>query len=265
MLARSYLYVPGDNSRFLNKASESNADVVILDLEDSVKLENRAIAENMVRDFLEGTNRDKIHLRIEPTRLSSLVDLINHVRISKIVLPKVESAIEVEEFNQINKFNKPLHVLIESPRALENISAIAQAKNVRSLGIGELDFFSNISLFQDVHMSLKSVIRSKLVITSAAYGLNPPVAPVSINFKDRASFMNESKEFLQWGYWGRTCIHPTQVEIANEVFSISSELKVEAREILESLRVSKLGATTSKEGAMIDQAHLRWAARILEI
>lgn len=102
-------------------------------------------------------------------------------------------------------------------------------------------------------------------MTSAAYDLNPPVAPVSTRYKDSTTFSNESKEFLNWGYWGRACIHPAQVEIANEVFSISSELLTEAREVLELLSNSKQGATTDKEGEMIDLAHLRRAKRILEL
>ncbi|MFM7545466.1 MAG: HpcH/HpaI aldolase/citrate lyase family protein [Synechococcales cyanobacterium] len=263
MLARSYLYVPGDNSKFLIKAEDSSADALILDLEDSVKPDKKAVAEDLVRRFLMQTKRDQVQIRIEPTRLGALVDLVNHERISKIVLPKVASIKEIEEFNKINEFNKPLHILIESPQALERISAIAQAKNVQSLGIGELDFFSGISLAKEVHSDLKSAIRSKLVLTSAAYNLNPPVAPVSTNYKDSSTFSNESQEFLTWGYWGRACIHPAQVEIANEVFCISSELLSEAREVLELLNDSKQGATTDKEGKMIDLAHIRWAKRIL--
>lgn len=140
MLARSYLYVPGDNSRFLIKAEDSSSDVLILDLEDSVKPDQKAVAEELVRRFLMQTRREQVQIRIEPTRIGALGDLVNHERVSKIVLPKVASVKEIEEFNKINEFNKPLHILIESPQALERISAIAQAKNVQSLGIGELDF-----------------------------------------------------------------------------------------------------------------------------
>ncbi len=265
MLARSYLYVPGDNSKFLIKAEDSSADVLILDLEDSVKPDYKAKAEDMVREFLGETKRDQVQIRIEPDRVRVLVDIINHVKVSKIVLPKVASVKDIEVFNEINESNKPLHILIESPQALERISTIAQSKNVQSLGIGELDFFLGFSLSKEVNIGLKSAIRSKLILTSAAYGLNPPVAPVSLNYKDSTAFSNESKEFLNWGYWGRACIHPAQVEIANEVFSISSELLTEAREVLELLSNSKQGATTDKEGEMIDLAHLRWAKRILEL
>jgi citrate lyase subunit beta/citryl-CoA lyase len=265
MLARSYLYVPADNQRFLDKTAESIADVFILDLEDSVNEERKEIAEGMLREFLKSTSENMFYLRVEPRRMSQISDLINHSKISRIVMPKSNTTSALEELNRVNESNKPIHALIESPLGLENIKEIALSKNVVSLGIGEADFYSTLSLSEKVHRDLKSFVRSKLVVTSAAYGLNPPIAPVSSNFTDKDSFRRESEELLDWGYWGRACIHPAQVEIANEVFTIGAEVKSKAEKIMEAMRRSDAGATTDRDGAMIDKAHLAWATRILEM
>ena len=156
MLARSYLYVPADNQRFLDKTAESIADVFILDLEDSVKEERKEIAEGMLREFLKSTSENMFYLRVEPRRMSQISDLINHSKISRIVMPKSNTTSALEELNRVNESNKPIHALIESPLGLENIKEIALSKNVVSLGIGEADFYSTLSLSEKVHRDLKS-------------------------------------------------------------------------------------------------------------
>jgi citrate lyase subunit beta/citryl-CoA lyase len=264
MLARSYLYVPADNQRFLDKTAESTADVIILDLEDSVKEECKEIAEGMLREFLKSQSQNIIYLRVETLRISLIPDLINHPKVSRIVMPKSDDASAIEALNEINESNKPIHALIESPLGLENIKEIAISKNVVSLGVGEADFYSTISLSSNMHDGLKSFVRSRLVLTSAAYGLNPPIAPVSGNYTDKDAFRRESEELLDWGYWGRACIHPAQVEIANEVFTIGAEIKSKAEKIMEAMQGVDAGATTNSDGTMIDKAHLAWASRILQ-
>lgn len=260
---RSYLYVPADNQRFLEKVEESKADAIILDLEDSVKAEAKLAAEESLRNFLAITTRKNLFLRIEPSRIQEQTDLINHKKITKIYLPKANSRGAIDNLNLHNQSQKPIHALIENASGLENISEIATAKNVTSLGIGEADFFSEISLSGEVHQSLKDFVRSRVVIASSAYNLQPPVAPVSSNFKDLDVFAAETREFLALGYWGRACIHPSQVEIANEIFALDEKLVIKAQNIVESLSESSKGAVTDANGSMIDAAHLKWANRYL--
>ena len=262
---RSYLYVPGDNQRFLEKAESSNADAIILDLEDSVKADAKAAAEDSLRNFLGATNRKNLLLRVEPSRIIQQADLINNAKISKIYLPKANSRKAIDELNSKNQANKPIHALIENAAGLENISDIATAKNVTSLGIGEADFFSDISMSSEVHPALKNFVRSKVVIASSAHNLQPPVAPVSSNFKDLEAFAAETREFLSLGYWGRACIHPAQVDIANEIFTADSKLVAKAQDIIASLANTSGGAATDSQGTMIDAAHLKWAQRYLGI
>lgn len=262
---RSYLYVPADNARFLEKAETSEADAIILDLEDSVKVSAKNIAEGQLSEFLSTSQRINLMLRVEPNRISFEEELINHPKITKIYLPKANSLAAVQELNKHNKTNKAIHALIESSSGIENISEIATADNVVSLGIGEADFFGEISLSEEIHPAIKSYVRSKVVIASAAFNLRPPVAPVSSNFKNLENFADETKEFLAMGYWGRACIHPSQVEIANEIFTPNSKLKERAQKIIALMEHSQSGATVDDQGQMIDVAHLKWARRYLDL
>lgn len=262
---RSYLYVPGDNQRFLDKAETSIADAIILDLEDSVKSDSKKLAEDRIREFLQKTSHQNLLLRVEPTRLNQIEDLINHPKIKKIYLPKANTSKEIEALNFYNSSNKPIHALIESARGLENISEIATSNNVSTLGIGEADFFSDVSLSTQISQGLLNYVRSKLVIASAAHNMKPPVAPVSANFQDLDKFEAETIEFLNYGYWGRACIHPNQIEIANKIFSINPEMVAKAQSIIDSLRESKSGAVVDEAGSMIDAAHIKWAEKYLNL
>ncbi|MBU3692322.1 MAG: CoA ester lyase [Candidatus Nanopelagicaceae bacterium] len=265
MLMRSFLYVPGDNQKFLDKVESSNADAIILDLEDSVKFDSKEIAENTLREFLKSTSLNNLILRVEPSRIVNVLDLINHPKISKIYLPKADSKQAVDALNEQNSAKKPIHAIIESSIGLEKLSEIACMENVQSLGIGEADFLAEISLSDVVHESLKSYARSRIVIASAAYKLQPPVAPVSSNFKDLRKFESETKEFLEMGYWGRACIHPAQVDIANSIFTPDEKLKSKAEIIINALEKSSGGAAVDDEGKMVDAAHLRWAQRYRDL
>ncbi len=265
MQMRSYLYVPGDNQKFLDKIADSEADVIILDLEDSVKLEAKSNAEQMLKDFLASTNHPNLLLRVEPSRLKQQSELINNPKIKKIYLPKSESTQSIQELNSFNDSNKPIHALIESASGIEAIDQIAKSKNVQSMGIGEADLFAQLSISGQMHPNIKNYVRSKLVIASSAYDLLPPTAPVNSDFKNLTSYEEETKEFLEMGYWGRACIHPTQVDIANKVFTPNPELKARAESIINALEHSNGGATVDEQGKMIDAAHLKWAKRYLTL
>ncbi len=265
MQMSSYLYVPADNQRFLDKIADSKADAIILDLEDSVKFESKSNAEQMLKEFLASTNLENLLLRVEPSRLKHQSELINNPKIKKIYLPKSQSAQSIQELNLCNDSNKPIHALIESALGLESIDEIAKSKNVQSMGIGEADLFSELSISGSIHPHIKQYVRSKLVIASSAFDLFPPTAPVSSDFKDLITFENETYEFLEMGYWGRACIHPAQVEIANQVFSPNPELRKKAESIISALELSNSGATVDEQGKMIDAAHIKWAQKYLSL
>ena len=265
MLMRSYLYVPSDNEKFLEKAEDSPADAIILDLEDSVKKDAKSRAEENIRQFLQNTNRQHLMIRLDPLRISYVEDLINNPKISKIFLPKVDSVRAIDLLNLHNSENKPVHALIESPLGLANLEEIAKTRNVSTLGVGEADFFAETVMSVSANKALIDFVRSKVVLTSAALNLLPPIAPVSSNFKELEIYRNDSQELLTMGFWGRACIHPAQVEIANSVFRVDPLLLRKAHHIVQSLREGTRGALVDDEGKMIDAAHLRWAEKYIKL
>jgi citrate lyase subunit beta/citryl-CoA lyase len=104
-----------------------------------------------------------------------------------------------------------------------------------------------------------------MVFASAAAEINPPVAAVSTNFKDLAAFRESTIEFKEWGYFGRACIHPDQIEIANEVFTLKSEEIQAAQDIIDRLVAAGGGVALDAQGRMIDEAIAKIARRTLGI
>lgn len=263
MLPRSYLYVPADNSRFLEKAESSPADAIILDLEDGVSLQRKEIARENAYSFLERTSRQYITLRVNPDYSALERHLINHASVKKVFLPKVESPEMVEEFITSTQCQKPLAILVESAVGLRHINEIAAKKEVQSIGLGEADLFADIVLGEKPHPELKNHARAQLIFASYGHSKMPPIAPVSTNFIDLHEFEAECIELRSMGYWGRACIHPAQVEIANKVFMADEAKLEEAQKIVEILEGSQAGAEVALDGTMIDAAHLRWARNYL--
>jgi citrate lyase subunit beta/citryl-CoA lyase len=104
-----------------------------------------------------------------------------------------------------------------------------------------------------------------VVFASAAAGINPPVAAVSADFKNLDDFRKSTLQFKEIGYVGRSCIHPDQVAIANEIFTPSITELENAQDILDRLNATGGGIALDANGRMIDEAFARSARRILEI
>lgn len=264
LLPRSYLYVPADNPRFLEKAETSPADSIILDLEDGVHRTKKNLARSQALEFLSRTNRINTVLRVNNDAFSSERELINHPKVSAIFLPKVENSASIEAFIKETGYSKKIIAFIESAQALRNIDQIASHQSVFSVGLGEADLFSNIVLGEAPHSQLRAYARCQLIFACAAHSKSAPIAPMSSNFIDLEAFKSESLELRAMGYWGRACIHPAQIEIVNEVFSADPAKIEEAKKIIEILDESSSGAEVALDGTMIDAAHLRWAKNYLD-
>ena len=101
------------------------------------------------------------------------------------------------------------------------------------------------------------------VFASAAAGIHPPLAAVSVNFKELEPFRESTQAFKEWGYFGRACIHPNQIEIVNQVFTPNSEDLAEAKDVLDRLEKAGGGVALDSKNRMIDEATAKIARRTL--
>ena len=274
---RSYLYVPADNKERLAKSIARGSDALIIDLEDGVSPAQKSQARQNLNQFFETFDSPvEIWVRINsnPEELTKDLEVAVNVNCHGIVLAKVDSVSNIHnlqsllsEFESQRGLERPLEIsaLIESANGIFNAKEIASATRVSKLQIGEADLTAELGISGSASESSKQFARNMVVFASTAAGINPPVAAVSPDFKNLDDFRISTLQFKEMGYFGRSCIHPDQVAIVNEVFTPSASELENARDILDRLNASGGGVALDANGRMIDEAFARSARRILEI
>ena len=281
-LRRSALMVSADRLKHLKKALTREADVINFNLEDGVSENNKEFARLFLRKFLTNSpfKGDKeIVLRTNPIDspffyqdLTFLLPVLPHAfRLSKVrttedvvaldkLLTAFEKSIGVKE-----GFIK-IHLSIETPQALENLSSILKAsERIKVAYLGILDLFASLGIPQSKEGgALGSYIREKFVFecrSSKVY----PIAPAYQNYQDLEGFKEEALKEKELGFSGKMCISVKQVKVANEVFSPSSEEIERAKRIVElyeeAEKKGKGGITY--QGEFIDQPIYKGALSLL--
>ena len=275
--ARSYLYVPADNEERLAKAMTRGADALIIDLEDGVAPAHKSQARQNLMGFFENFESSvEIWVRVNSEQKELIQDLEVAVNANcrGIVLAKVASILNISNLQSMlteieaqKGIENPLEIsaLIESATGIFSAPEIALADRVTRLQIGEADLAAELGISGAGATDSKQFARNMVVYASAAAAINPPIAAMSADFKNLVEFKKTTEQFKEWGYFGRSCIHPDQVAIVNEVFTPSeAELKF-ALDVINRLNDNDGGVALDVNGRMIDEAHARSARRILEM
>ncbi len=292
-MRRSILSVPGHIAKMHAKAAASEADVVMLDLEDSVPISEK---ENARQTVIDSVNQmewgDKLlSVRInQPGNRYAYKDLIEIIprcagKPGSIVIPKVSTPADVhfvekmiesleDEYGIKEKIS--LEPSIEDPRGLENVSEIAGAsKRNISLVFGIADFSSAIGakLYsisghgenEDFFPGYRwQYVLSKMVVAAKARDIIVIDAPYG-NFKDVEGLKRSAMIAAALGVDGKWAIHPSQIDTINEVFSPSPEEIERAKRVIEAhekaLKEGK--GAVEIDGRMIDSATIRLALSTL--
>lgn len=260
-LPRSYLFVPGNRPDRFDKALASGADMVILDLEDAVADRQKDQARVAVGAYL--TPERSLCLRINGTEtpwFGDDLDLCTAAGIGAIMLPKVESASQIERVADRTDGRIPLLPFIETARAYRNILEIAETPGVQRLVFGILDFIGDLGMTAQGD-ELNSV-RLQLVLVSRVAGLAPPVEGVTQDIGNTARVENDALRARRMGFGGKLCIHPAQVAAVNACFTYSEEEIAWARKVLAATEKSN-GGVVSLEGRMIDRPVIEQARAVL--
>ena len=274
---RSCLYMPGTNSRALEKARTLPCDVVIMDLEDAVAPDSKKRARQSVCDALDNGDYGFRERWVRINALSSewgerdLTTVIKH-RPDALVLPKVDNADDVISANELLR-EANLHpeialwAMIESPCAVLNIAHIVAAASITRLA--GLIFGSN-DLAKDLRLQASSERTGLLpaltqtVIAARAYQLEV-LDGVYNNIADAEGFYQECRQGRQLGFDGKTLIHPSQIDTANSVFGPQADAINNAQAIVAAFaEPDNQGAGVLKiNGEMTERLHLIEAQRLL--
>ncbi len=260
MTARSYLYVPATRPEMLAKAADRGADALIVDLEDAVAPARKAEARRALREFLPGPCETWVRINNHPGLLAD--DVAAAAGAAGIVLAKADPA----SLAQVNSLtHQPVTALVETAAGVLAAEELAAAAGVERLAVGEADLGAELGISPGEHGLELLYVRSRLVVASAAAGIDAPTAPVFTDFRDDEGLRRSTEALARLGFGSRAAIHPAQVPAINEAFTPTARQQQEAKELIEAYEESLAagaGAGAS-EGVMFDAAMVRHARRVL--
>lgn len=266
MLRRSQLFVPANEERKIRKSTELDADSIIFDLEDAVPEGAKSDARDLLRRMLNELEWDsgkELCLRVNKTGKKYSQEDLDAVKamdkIDTIVLPKIEaSGTKIHAYT-----GKNLMGLIETARGLLNIREIAESDGAVALSFGPQDYSNSVNGNIAAYTSNISVITS-IVSAARAYDIDP-IDGVYFELTNLEGFRKAAKIARDFGCSGKQVVHPSQILIANEVFSPSPEEIAEAKKIVELYERAQKNNTGALRvnDRLIDAVHYRRALDLL--
>lgn len=301
---RSQLAVPASNPRFIEKAAQSAADVIFLDLEDAVapseKVAARANAIAALNDIDWGDKTLQVRINGLDTEYMyrDVIDIVEACpRLDMLLIPKVGVPADVyvvdtlvTQIEMTKKRTKRLgfDLLIETALGMSNVEAIAASSSrIEALSFGVGDYGASTrarSTYiggndpdygvltppdtqgkRDFHFGdMWHYAMSRVLVAARAYGLRPIDGPFA-NFSDPHEYEAVARRAAALGYEGKWAIHPTQIEIANQVFSPSEKEIAYAKRIMEAMAEAQREGrgAVSMDGRLIDIASIKMAENLL--
>ncbi|HYB50329.1 MAG TPA: CoA ester lyase [Burkholderiaceae bacterium] len=303
-LHRSELAVPGSNPGMIEKAARSAADVVFLDLEDAVAPDDKEAARRNVIAALQEVDwgRKTVMVRINGLDTHYMYrDVVEVVeacpRLDMILIPKVGVPQDVYALDMLvtqvetaKSRSKRIgfEVLIETALGMANVEAIAQSsRRLEAMSFGVADYAASTrartTVIGGVHKDSGVLAdadargersyfwtdpwhaaQTRMLVACRAYGLRPIDGPFG-DFGDPDGFVAGANRAAVLGYEGKWAIHPSQIELANRVFTPSGAEVNKARRIIEAMaQAAREGkGAVSLDGRLIDMASIRMAQALL--
>ena len=269
---RSYLYVPGYDERRIEKALTSEADAVVLDLEDAVAPNRKDEARETVARVLKTGQAKLAFVRVNAvgTELAAAdIDAVIGRHLAGLRLPKiqsVESVMLVAETLDELRSEGVIQCLIESALGLERAFEIAIShERVTGISLGEADLAADLGVSGEEGLRYA---RSRIVSAARAAGLQHPVQSVYTNVNDLEGLRRSTEEGKRLGFVGRSTIHPAQVPVVNEVFTPTEEEVTKAQGLIDRLAgeaMSGTGAFVIEDGRFVDRAVVESARLTLDL
>jgi citrate lyase subunit beta/citryl-CoA lyase len=284
---RSLLFVPGDDDKKFAKALASGADALIVDLEDSVaegrKSAARAAAAAFVAEARRLATRPRLYVRVNPfvSRLTEDdLDAVIAAAPDGVVLPKCLGGADVQrlganlavreaEHGLADGSTRIIAIATESARALFGFASYRGASNrLDGLAWGGEDLSADLGAetnrLPDGAYAAPYALARTLTLVGAVAAETRPIDAVATNFRDLDGLRAEALAARRDGFVAKMAIHPTQVPVINDVFTVSPEAIARARAIVAAFDAAPGAGVVALDGEMLDLPHLKRAKRLLD-
>ena len=273
---RSFLFAPGNVARRVEKALTLEADAVIVDLEDSVAIAEKAGTRKAVAAALERPRRARGYVRVNaPSTSFCYMDLVEtiHRKVDGVLLPKVESAADLhaidwliwnlERERGIPEGSIDLVPQVETAAGVQRIDRVLQARSLRPykgpwrvkrVAFGAADYSHELGLTVSQDEPELADARARVVLSSRAAGMEGPLDSPWFDFKDQAGFARALERSRRGGFQGRLCVHPDQLAPVNAAYQPSADELARAERVVTAFRQAEARgeAAVQVDGQMID-------------
>jgi len=247
---RSYLYVPAHQERVVEKAYASEADAIVLDLEDAVPASHKEQARAAAAAILAGGPAKPTYVRINPVYTPWCrddVEAIAQPALAALRLPKCEQPEQVQLvaswLDQL-ECAAGIQILIESAYGVETAYQLAKSSpRLERIGLGESDLRADLQIGVD-NFTLE-VCRARCVIAARAAGLAGPIQTVYHTLSDLDGLRESTLRAKAMGYVGRFAIHPSQLAVINQVFTPSVDEIRLAQGVLDAVTAAQASGSAS--------------------
>jgi len=264
--ARSLLFAPGSDDRKVRKAFAAGADAVVVDLEDSVRTEEkdaaRRLASEIVADAPPGPARTIRVNAADTPYFDDDLAAFEQLALDAVVLPKASPA-AVDALAE--RSSAPVVAIVETAAGLRDVHELAGHPRVAALVLGAVDLGLELRLRPRPDRHELLLARSTVVLASAAAGIRPPFDAVHVDVRDDSGLEEESLYARSLGFGGKACVHPDQVPVVNRVFVPSEEDVARAQQVVEAYEAGAREGrgAVALGGEMIDLPVVEQARRIL--
>ncbi len=277
-LLRSLIFVPGNNLRFINKARALNADIICLDLEDSVPADQKEKARELIYQSLDEKFASEVYVRVNAPTSEFIEDDLRVVRdnLSGIIIPKVDEKEQVRKISDIiTKIEREeglkvgsieLLPSIENARGVVNAYDIAREDRVVALVFGIFDYLHDLGLEYDENDNTSYLYaRAKVPVDARAAGVYA-IDSIWQKLDDKEGLIRDARSGMKLGYKGKSIIHPSQIEAVHDIFKPSEDEVEWAKKVVNALEEGKREGRGAirLEGKMIDEVHYKRAKTLLD-
>lgn len=271
MPTRSVLFTPGDEITMMRKSLESDADVLILDLEDAVALTAKDEARKAVSTVLtENSNaRPRVWVRINPLEVGGQEDISSlataETAPENIVVPMVDSIGHIQDAaNDLDEMglNSGIIAIIETAAGLTTVEEIATHPQLTGIIFGAEDFTADMGIIKLEDTKYLSYARSRVAVAGAAAAI-ATIDTVYTDIENLEGLRTDARQALNFGFDGKVAIHPVQLSVLNDVFTPSDTDITWAKEVLSARSEAGGKGVFELKGQMIDAPILSRAEEIL--
>jgi citrate lyase subunit beta/citryl-CoA lyase len=283
---RSLLFVPGDSARKLDKAMQSGADALILDLEDSVAPSAKAAARKVTAEFMAATageaSRPRLIVRVNALTTGMTdadLDGIMSGAPDAILLPKTvggadvahlgaKLAVREAEFGLPDGATRIIALATETAQGVFALGTLAGAsRRLSGVTWGGEDLSAVVGAeanrgLDGLYTDPYRIVRALALFAAAAAEVDA-IDSVYTNFRDLDGLAAECRDARRDGFIAKMAIHPAQIPVINEAFTPTAETVARARRIVEAFEANPDAGVVGIDGEMVDMPHLKRAQRLM--